>query len=101
MDNLFKGYGDIPPFGNGVDQQKIHTQGNAYVRNNFPNTDFIFACNLVEPEQPHTKPAEVVSEELVPELTEAATAVITEKTTAEVTDKEVREYFMCSATRLS
>lgn len=47
LDNLYKGYGDIPPFGNGPDQQKIHNQGNAYVRNNFPLTDFIHTCEIV------------------------------------------------------
>lgn len=58
---LYKGYGDIPPFGRGPDQQKIHNQGNAYVRRNFPKTDFIQSCELVylprEPEQIVTKPA--------------------------------------------
>lgn len=58
---LYKGYGDIPPFGRGPDQQKIHNQGNEYVRRNFPKTDFIQSCELVylprEPEQIITKPA--------------------------------------------
>lgn len=44
---LYKGYGDIPPFGRGPDQQKIHNQGNAYIRRNFPKTDFIQKCELV------------------------------------------------------
>jgi hypothetical protein len=49
LDALYKGYGDIPPFGKGPDQQKIHNQGNAYVRKNFPETDFILSCHLLDP----------------------------------------------------
>lgn len=48
LDSLYKGYGDIPPFGNGVDQQKIHNRGNAYVRQDFPKTDFLTSCKVVE-----------------------------------------------------
>lgn len=46
LDGLYKGYGDIPPFGNGPDQQLLQTLGNKYIRDNFPNTDFIFYCNI-------------------------------------------------------
>ena len=57
--SLYKGYGDIPPFGRGPDQQKIHNQGNDYVRRNFPKTDFINSCELVylPREELATKPA--------------------------------------------
>mmetsp|Transcript_20089 Transcript_20089/g.19387 ORF Transcript_20089/g.19387 Transcript_20089/m.19387 type:complete len:385 (+) Transcript_20089:170-1324(+) len=48
LDSLYKGYGDIPPFGKGVDQQKIHNRGNAYVRQDFPKTDFLTSCKVVE-----------------------------------------------------
>lgn len=47
LDGLYKGYGDIPPFGNGPDQQQLQIKGNSYIRDNFPNTDFIFYCNIV------------------------------------------------------
>lgn len=50
MDALYKGYGDIPPFGKGPDQQKIHNQGNGYVRREFPQTDFILSCSMVPEE---------------------------------------------------
>jgi len=46
LDAFYKGYGDIPPFGKGPDQQKIHNKGNQYVRDNFPLTDFIVECHL-------------------------------------------------------
>jgi len=48
LDNLYKGYGDIPPFGHGPDQQKLHRQGNNYIRTNFPQIDFINSCILLE-----------------------------------------------------
>lgn len=48
LDSLYKGYGDIPPFGHGPDQQKIHQQGNNYIRTNFPQIDFINSCVLLE-----------------------------------------------------
>lgn len=47
LDNIYKGYGDIPPFGNGPDQQQIHRRGNAYVRDNFPMVTFIKSCRLI------------------------------------------------------
>lgn len=48
LDSLYKGYGDIPPFGHGPDQQKIHQLGNNYIRTNFPHIDFINSCVLLE-----------------------------------------------------
>ena len=48
LDNLYKEYGDIPPFGKGPDQQKIHNRGNKYVRDEFPKTDFLLSCKVIE-----------------------------------------------------
>jgi len=45
--SLYKGYGDIPPFGDGPDQQAIFSQGNGYVRRNFPHVDFIQHCKIL------------------------------------------------------
>jgi hypothetical protein len=45
IDKWYKGYGDIPPFGNGPDQSQLHEEGNAYIRSQFPKTDFIQTCN--------------------------------------------------------
>ncbi len=47
LDSLYKGYGDIPPFGKGPDQQKIHNRGNSYIKENFPLTDFITSCEEI------------------------------------------------------
>lgn len=47
LDSLYKEYGDIPPFGKGPDQQKIHNRGNTYVREEFPETDFILSCAII------------------------------------------------------
>lgn len=44
IDNIYIGYGDGPPFGNGPDQSQIHEYGNPYIRENFPNIDFIYSC---------------------------------------------------------
>jgi hypothetical protein len=57
LNALYKGYGDIPPFGNGPDQQEIHHQGNGYVRSLFPQTDFIHSCHLIDPAAPAAEDA--------------------------------------------
>jgi peptidyl-prolyl cis-trans isomerase A (cyclophilin A) len=51
LKKLYKSYGDIPPFGNGPDQQEIHLQGNAYIRTLFPQTDFLIECAMVSEQQ--------------------------------------------------
>ena len=48
LDALYKGYGDISPFGNGPDQQKIHARGNAYLRAEFPSLDYIISCTVLD-----------------------------------------------------
>ena len=62
LDSLYKDYGDIPPFGKGPDQQKIHNRGNAYVREKFPKVDFIKSCHMVEPPKVEEKPIVAQSE---------------------------------------
>lgn len=49
LKDFYKGYGDIPPFGTGPDQQMIHREGNAYIHRLYPKTDFIQSCRVVEP----------------------------------------------------
>ena len=56
LDALHKGYGDIPPFGAGPDQQKIHNRGNAYIHEKFPKTDFLLSCREVVGEPEHADP---------------------------------------------
>ena len=51
---FYKGNGDIPPFGHGPDQGKLHNQGNDYIRKNFPKTDFILSCSYMD-EIPNNK----------------------------------------------
>eukprot|EP01039_Chlorochromonas_danica_P011240 gene11241-12538_t len=41
---LYKGYGDIPPFGKGPDQTEIYKEGNSYIYRLFPKTDFLLSC---------------------------------------------------------
>lgn len=48
VDSLYKGYGDIPPYGKGPDQQKIHNRGAAYLQESFPNLDYLQSCRVVD-----------------------------------------------------
>jgi peptidyl-prolyl cis-trans isomerase A (cyclophilin A) len=59
LDELYKGYGDISPFGSGPDQQEIYAQGNQYIRDNFPLIDFINSCHVVSENAP------IISEETI------------------------------------
>lgn len=47
VDSFYRGNGDIPPFGKGPDQQLLHQRGNAYIREEFPHTDFIQQCSVL------------------------------------------------------
>jgi cyclophilin family peptidyl-prolyl cis-trans isomerase len=48
LNQFYKGYGDIPPFGQGPDQQKIYRFGNSYLHENFPLLDYILSCHVIE-----------------------------------------------------
>jgi len=41
VDKLYDGYGEGAPSGNGPDQGRIQTEGNAYLERDFPELDFI------------------------------------------------------------
>ena len=41
VDQLHKGYGDAPPGGVGPEQERIRTEGNAYLERYFPRLDYI------------------------------------------------------------
>jgi peptidyl-prolyl cis-trans isomerase A (cyclophilin A) len=41
VDALFSGYGEGAPSGRGPDQSRIQREGNAYLKKEFPNLDFI------------------------------------------------------------
>lgn len=50
VDSLYKGYGEGSPRGMGPNQGMIQTQGNAYLRNNFPQLDYTTKVTIVEAE---------------------------------------------------
>lgn len=91
LDALYKGYGDIPPFGKGPDQQKIHNQGNAYVHREFPQTDFILSCAML-PEETTTIASEtnLRSEELS-SLSSAPAELAPDRA---IEEKEVNQHFL-------
>lgn len=47
LDSLYKGYGDGPPSGAGPNQGRLQMEGNAFLRREFPNLDYIKSAQLV------------------------------------------------------
>jgi peptidyl-prolyl cis-trans isomerase A (cyclophilin A) len=48
VDSLYGGYGEGAPNGNGPDQGRIQSQGNAYLEQGFPKLDFIKTATIAE-----------------------------------------------------
>jgi peptidyl-prolyl cis-trans isomerase A (cyclophilin A) len=48
VDNLYKGYGEGAPHGQGPDQTRVQTEGNAYLDRDFPKLDRILGTRFVE-----------------------------------------------------
>jgi peptidyl-prolyl cis-trans isomerase A (cyclophilin A) len=48
VDSLYSDYGEGAPYGNGPDQGKIQTNGNSYLKKNFPNLDYILSASIEE-----------------------------------------------------
>lgn len=48
VDELYKGYGEGAPRGDGPSQGKIKQQGNSYLKENFPKLDYIENVELVD-----------------------------------------------------
>lgn len=48
VDSLYKGYGEGAPDGSGPDQGRIASDGNDYLRRNFPKLDSIITARLVK-----------------------------------------------------
>ena len=48
VDALYKGYGEGAPSGNGPDQQRIQTQGNAYLTHDFAKLDYIKKATIAK-----------------------------------------------------
>jgi peptidyl-prolyl cis-trans isomerase A (cyclophilin A) len=47
VDAFYKGYGEGPPDGNGPRQDRIETEGNAYLDRDFPRLDHILSARIV------------------------------------------------------
>jgi hypothetical protein len=61
---FYSDYGDMPPWGKGPSQQKIHDGGEAYMVENFPLMDRFLSCT-VEIQQPQQKLQEEQKEAVV------------------------------------
>lgn len=48
VDDLYGGYGDAPPKGRGPNQARIQAEGNAYLKSEFPELDYIEKVVFVE-----------------------------------------------------
>ncbi|WP_373047077.1 peptidylprolyl isomerase [Vulgatibacter sp.] len=48
VDGLYKGYGEGAPRGRGPNQGRIQTEGNAYLRKEFPQLDYVKSAKIVE-----------------------------------------------------
>ncbi|RPI21776.1 MAG: peptidylprolyl isomerase [Acidobacteria bacterium] len=48
IDLLHSGYGEGAPRGRGPDQGRVQTEGNAYLKKDFPNLDYIKSATIVE-----------------------------------------------------
>ena len=49
VDRLYSGYGEGAPNGRGPAQGRVVAQGNAYLRESFPELDYIRSASIVEP----------------------------------------------------
>ena len=56
VNNLYTGYGDGPPSGAGPDQEALTHGGNAYLKKDFPNLDYIVKATVIDPPQAAPKP---------------------------------------------
>lgn len=48
VDSLYKGYGEGAPRGRGPDQGRIQSQGNSYLKEMFPELDYVKTATIVE-----------------------------------------------------
>ena len=52
VDKIYSGYGDGPPSGNGPNQGLIQEEGNAYLKKDFPDLDYIKSASILSVELP-------------------------------------------------
>eukprot|EP00581_Thalassiosira_minuscula_P015561 CAMPEP_0183729758 /NCGR_PEP_ID=MMETSP0737-20130205/31141_1 /TAXON_ID=385413 /ORGANISM="Thalassiosira miniscula, Strain CCMP1093" /LENGTH=216 /DNA_ID=CAMNT_0025962039 /DNA_START=111 /DNA_END=761 /DNA_ORIENTATION=- len=50
VDQIFPGYGEGAPSGNGPDQQRIQTEGNKYLKKQFPKLSYVKAVKRLDSE---------------------------------------------------
>jgi cyclophilin family peptidyl-prolyl cis-trans isomerase len=57
IENLYAGYGDMPPWGHGPEQPKIRSQGLSYMQEQFPEMDRFTTCTveIITGQQPKEK----------------------------------------------
>lgn len=48
VDAIYSGYGEGQPMGRGPNQQRIQQEGNAYLKENFPELDYILSARVLE-----------------------------------------------------
>ena len=48
VDDLWAGYGEMPPSGSGPDPTQIQMQGNDYLQRNFPHLDYIKTATILK-----------------------------------------------------
>jgi len=48
VDALYSGYGEGAPSGKGPDQTKVKMKGNKYLKNSFPELDYIISATIIE-----------------------------------------------------
>ncbi len=46
VDSLYSGYGEGAPRGNGPDQGRMHSEGNTYLRADFPQLDYVRSARI-------------------------------------------------------
>ena len=52
VDALYADYGEGPPRGNGPSQYRIQTEGNPYLKAEFPKLDYVITAKIIQPDQP-------------------------------------------------
>jgi hypothetical protein len=72
VDSWYTGYGDMPPWGKGPDQGKLHNRGNQYIRSEYPLIDFIIECSVHKDDPIIPKAEEKILPKVQPKLDESS-----------------------------